>query len=720
MVTAEEKRLAAIKKQQRKVNKLLKEAEGLSGGRTPEQTRAMDRNRKRGERDEARAVFIPDPKDPAGRCELEQDVYAWLRWYLPDVFPEPFQKHHVEMIEAILAATTYAGDQAIAAPRGEGKTTIAECVTMFCIFKGVVSFSVLFAATAGDARNSLASIKQYIAESDRMADDYPEVCLPVREVTSSPNRAHSFLCKMAEDGEAIQASFQWSGDEVTMPAVPGSVCAGSIIATRGLDSAVRGLKKGSVRPQLALIDDPDTEDSARSEEQAKKLEMRIDRAIAGLAPKGQRMSRMMLTTLQNRTCVSAKFTDPKQKPSWNGKRFGFLSTPPDREDLWDEYVALRQSSMSAGDTFARKAHDMYLVNREAMDLGAIVANPFSFDSRDLADGSQLQVSALQRYYDFVADNGIDAALCELQNDPPEEVGPTESGISAHRVQTSSSGYDRKVIPPDCTVITQGIDVRKVALHWVVRAWRPDATGFVIDYGVTEVHGTTVGLDEGVDLQIIKALRTRRQDMEDQPYATVDGEIMPIDLTLVDAGWKTEAIYAACREFGQLDWKPSMGFGKSAGCVRASFRDSARNTDDHKAGDGWYLTRRPGKVWLVGMDSDRWKGWEHARWMTPGDKPGSLSIFGSGDKAPAGRMNADQKAHHSYARHIVSEVEVEEPVKNILKRYWKAKTDNNHWLDASYASDVAANMKGIVLADMRVAVKQRNRMKMSDLQKNKRT
>jgi hypothetical protein len=96
-----------------------------------------------------------------------------------------------------------------------------------------------------------------------------------------------------------------------------------------------------------------------------------------------------------------------------------------------------------------------------------------------------------------------------------------------------------------------------------------------------------------------------------------------------------------------------------------------------------------------MDADRWKAWEHDRWMTPTDKPGTLFMWGQPSDVPD-RLGFDEKAHHSYARHIVSEVEVEEFGKGVLVRRWKAKRDQNHWLDASYMSDVAAGMKGITL------------------------
>src|SRR5690606_2005087 len=110
-----------------------------------------------------------------------------------------------------------------------------------------------------------------------------------------------------------------------------------------------------------------------------------------------------------------------------------------------------------------------------------------FDASQLPDGSQLEVSSLQRYYNEVARIGPEAVATEYDNDPPEETGPVESGITPHRIQRQLSGYPRLVVPASCTVITQGIDVRKVALHWVIRAWMPDGTGFTIGYGVHEIH-----------------------------------------------------------------------------------------------------------------------------------------------------------------------------------------------------------------------------------------
>ncbi|HUS38540.1 MAG TPA: terminase gpA endonuclease subunit [Pirellulales bacterium] len=667
--------------------------------------REKDAQRRRDESARNRLVIIPPCKNRARRNKLQRNDAKWLRWYFgthdscSDPFWYEFTEQQLAMISAIRNAIKYGGDQSLAASRGEGKTTIFERMLLKYTLSGVISFSVLFAATGQAAENSLETIKMAIEENDRLCDDYPEVCVPVRALENVPNRAHYQIVEGTWHTNAKRkfsghsSRFRWCGQEIVFPDVPGSPSRGAILATRGLDAAVRGLKKRGRRPDVAGIDDPDTEDTVRSEEQAGKLEQRIDRAIGGLGGQQKSIARVMLTTIQNRNCVSYRFTDPTDKPTWKGKRFRFLVRAPNRPDLWDDYVQMRHADLQTGDEFARGAHQFYLTNRATMDAGAVVANVNRFSSQTLPDGTQLEVSALQRYYNEIAKIGADAVASELDNDPPEEVGPVESGLTAHRIQTQTSGYARGIIPPGCTVITQGIDVRKVALHWVVRAWRPDATGYVIDYGVHEVYGTTYGNDEGVDVAIVRAIRGRMTETTDAGYCTVDGEIMPVGMTLVDAGWRTDAVYHACRELG-LGIMPAMGFGKSAGCAQPRFSSPVRSHRDRRPGDGWFRSKRPKGVWLICTDADRWKAWEHDRWMTPTDKPGALFMWGESDGGK--RMSHDQKSHHAYAHHVVSEIEVEEPVKGVLVRRWKAKSGNNHWLDASYMADVAANMKGIVL------------------------
>lgn len=296
------------KEKAKSLRKQLAMLDKLTGGASE---RERDVERKREQRAAAKEVVVPPCADRARRERLEADDIAWLMHYfgpecgLRDPFWYEFTTQQREMISAIRHAILFGGDQAIAASRGEGKTTIFERLLLKYTLQGVLSFSVLCAATGTLAADSLDTIKAAIEDNPLLLADYPEVCVPVRALENTPNRAGYQLVsgERHDTGEPYQmasSKFSWCGQEAVFPNVPGSPAAQAIIATRGLDSAIRGLKRKGRRPQLVGIDDPATEETVRSGDQAKKLEDRIDRALGGLGSQQRPVGRVMLTTLQNR------------------------------------------------------------------------------------------------------------------------------------------------------------------------------------------------------------------------------------------------------------------------------------------------------------------------------------------------------------------------------------------------------------------------------------
>jgi len=239
------------------------------------------------------------------------------------------------------------------------------------------------------------------------------------------------------------------------------------------------------------------------------------------------------------------------------------------------------------------------------------------------------------------------------------------------------------------------------LYWVLKAWDADATNYVLDYGFYETQGTTYGSDDGIELAIRQAVLGRMEQLKEQPCIKADGEIVDVDLTLIDSGWQSNTIYKACAEVG-LGIYPAKGHGKSQGCAITNFHDLWKRTPDRRPGDGWFMSKLDPGYWLVNCDTDRWKAFEHARWMTADAKPGSAYLFG--ELTDEERNNLKKitprqvRDHTSFAKHLTSEAEVEEVVRGTLKRVWRttAGRAQNHYLDASYLSDVAASMKGISL------------------------
>ena len=641
-----------------------------------------DADRKREKRKSERLVIIPKCADIARRRALEQDDEEWLYYYFhPDACPRNpftyrFVKQQRRIIETVGQAIRDGRDKSIAASRGEGKTTICERLAMKYIMQGnafpdiAIYFAVLLAATGGAASNSLDEMKDQIESNERLCLDYPEICVPVRALESTPQKAHTQIVSgyrhdTGEPFDEANSKFTWCGDEVIMPNVPGSPSALSIIATRGLDAAILGLKKKGRRPDLILIDDPDTLETARSQHLADKLESNIEGALGQLGGQTRRAARVMITTVRSRISASYKYTDRKLKPYFRGERFAFLEQKPTNLDRWEEYVMLAQQDQLDETT---KAHDLYLAHFDEMNAGARVANANRF--------TKTEATALEYYYAEMARMGEQFVLTELDNNPAEETGFIESGISKHRIQKQISGYARKLIPPGFTVLTHTIDVRKIALHWVVRAWRLDGTGTTIDYGIHSLIGTERGKEEGVEAAVYNAIIGRMIEFDETDYtiAGTDGEMIPRSKTisLVDAGWQTQVVYQACRDARRRTRQavlPIMGLGKSCGCVRTSYRELYKSSDRVKNYDGYRFVKREGGLWLVESNADYWKAWEHDRWMTGDGRVGQMTLYGEHDDylASIGQLTVDQKKHFNYATHIVNEREVEKPYRGGMRR-----------------------------------------------------
>ncbi len=656
-----------------------------------EQTDSGERSRAQVAQREKRAadkdVVVPPCADRERRERLEQSDEDWLLWYFApesetrDPFTYAFTAQQKEMIAAIRGAIVDGEDQSLAATRGEGKTTYFERLLLKYTLQGRINFAVLFAATGGSAEDSLEAIKTELETNERLCEDYPEVCVPVRALENTPNRAHyqTVSGTRHDNGETFErqpSKFSWCGQEIYLPNVPGSPSAGAIVATRGLDAAVRGLKKRGRRPQVVGIDDPDTEDSARSEEQAKKLEQRIDRAIAGLGSQKRRVARVMLTTLQSRISASYRYTDPQQKPSWRGRRFRFLVQRPTHEQLWDEYVSILQDDWRAG---THKAMAFYAERRQQMDAGAVVANPNRKDTAHL--------SALQFYFDQVARIGKEAVATEYDNDPPAD--PIAEGtvvLTPNRVQNAWSGYGQAIVPEDTHCLTCGADVGLKGLYYVVMSSTREGISRIIQYAFHEFRTEGIKAAEA-ETRILSGLLDWWQLINEEGFRDKSGHVWPIDCTLVDTGWKDESWQ---RQPVQL-FAAQVGSGVRASKGKVPFR-VPQASKGIILGDNWYYTRTAeGPV--VEMNSDHWKLKVHEGFMLEADEPGSLTVY----TPPEIDGRIDRLKHISYSNHITAErweTRQKPGFSGPRTGWWKIPGKQNHWFDATYQALVARSFAGV--------------------------
>jgi phage terminase large subunit GpA-like protein len=277
-----------------------------------------------------------------------------------------------------------------------------------------------------------------------------------------------------------------------------------------------------------------------------------------------------------------------------------------------------------------------------MDAGVVVTNPYRFKATALPDGSQVQVSTIQFCYDEIARTSREAFSAEYQSEVVEEQIDQEAFISSAHIQKRVSGFAKYVVPDACKILTQGIDIGKQRLNCVVRAWRPDGTGFTIEYDALATSGTVYGSDEGVDEAIERALHERKEFVDQQPYKTPDGKPVGIQLTLIDAKYRSESVFQFCRQAGPR-WMSAMGCGDTESRVSKSFNAPIRSTTDKRPGNRWYRSRRQHGLWLVMLDSNYWIQWEHDHWMRPSHRRSDNRIHGgqAGDKSPGWPLRTDE-------------------------------------------------------------------------------
>jgi hypothetical protein len=637
---------------------------------------SKDVQRKRDKRTAAAEVSIPPVVDPERRRACLADPVLFLRTYNgtgEEGFTTPFAKHHLAMIDAIHQRAMTGGDKAVAAPRGDGKSTVAVWMLIYVILAGHCRSAVIIAATRKHAQKLFKRLKKAFLFNDLLAGDFPEISACVRDLDGAPQRA----AKQHVDGEKTQ--IVWTQDDVAFPHAPKpydeAIKYGGIrLAYFGLDSAIRG-----GRFEFALIDDPETREVANSDEQHLNIEAMIDSDVAGLAFPDSTISRVILTTVQNRRCYSYRVTNAKIKPAFAGECFGVLESWPTNRELWDEYIFKRQTGQEKGDKDGREAMQFYLDNREAMQAGAVVSNPYRFNRK-----SETEVDALQAFFNRVADWKLPRVLAELQNDPEEDIQEMSLALTAGKVQTRISGLMQHELPrADNLIITCGLDIGNTWSHWVKVAWFGNATGVIVDYGVAENPGAKAGMSQAIlDATLLPSLHQWRTDIlsQNQP-----------DFCLIDSGSGThsEIVYEFVRQVGGVPFEASKGWDKNR--FKIGVDSDSRRCYYECAAE--FIDKS--KVWLYHVNTEFWKQWLQERFITPTFdeamqfNDGSLSLYACPN---------NPKQHLSISKHIVAEERVQKFIeggKGLVTK-WVQKSSTNHYLDALALSCAAAGVMGVRL------------------------
>ncbi len=661
----------------------------------------------------------------AGRKEAcRRNFRLFCETYFPQTFHLAWSPDHLKVIARIEQAVLDGGLFAMAMPRGSGKTSLCEIACLWALLYGHRDFVALIGSDEEHASQMLESIKAELENSEALLHDFPEACFPIHCLDGIHQRAAGQLF------EGSQTHIGWTAHEIVLPTVPGSLPSGGIIRVAGITGRIRGMKYKrpdgrSVRPSLVLIDDPQTDESARSPSQCTTRERILAGAILGLAGPGRKIAGLMTLTVVRPDDLADRLLDRDKHPQWQGQRTKMVYSFPTREQLWAEYARLRAEGLRADEGITR-ATEFYGQRRAEMDEGAEVAWPDRFNHDEL---SAIQHAMNLRLQDEAA------FWAEYQNEPlPESTALDEDLLTAEQIIAKLSGHQRAEVPIGSLLLTMFIDVQAKALFWLIVAWEEDFTGNVIDYGtepdqkdphayftLRDIRRTLAAAapHAGLEGAVYAGLERLTDSMLGREWKRDDGAMVRIDRCLIDANWgqSSDVVYQFCRQSRYANLvMPSHG--RYVGASSIPFSEYKRKRGD-RVGLNWRIPVITGKraVRHVVFDTNYWKSFVHARLAVPMGDPGCLALFGR----TGGSSNRTAANHQLLAEHLTSEYRVKTQGRGRTVDEWKLRVDglDNHWLDCLVGCAVGASMHGAVLYGTDVQPVPRRRIRLSELQGGRR-
>lgn len=629
---------------------------------------------------ESNVVEVPGYVESPDRIAATASFKRFIQTYIAHRFISPFSADHLKALERMEIAIRTGGQFAQSAPRGDGKTERTIAAVLWALLCGHRRYIVVVGADLQAAKGILAEIEQELADNDLFARDWPEVCLPIRLAFDRPNRSKYLMFDAG-----LPCRLECKTSKLVLPCHPSAPqgIGGSVVEARGLTAGLRGMRHTTadgltLRPDLAIIDDPQTDESADSVDQCDTREGLITSAVLGMAGPRSKIAAICNATVIRRNDLADRLLDQKKHPEWRGVRFKFLYEWPKRRDLWDLYMEMRREGHRNGDNGA-KAAEFYLANRAEMDAGARV----SWEHR-YRDGEH---SAIQCAFNIIADRGEASFMSEYQNEPVED----RNGIwrlTSEKVMANTNGLARGVVPADANTLTLGVDVNIThGINWVVTAWTSEAVGAVIDYGRfpngdsplwseksghTEEQAIFGGITAVLDDVLFNRQYTR-EGTKERVWMSAAG---------VDCGYKLETVFSAVKaargKYGAVQLFPIRGVGGKGYWPRQAVRK----------GDGWHVAPYGTSLTkTLFHNSDLWRErTQRAYLLPPGCPGGSLGLWGS---KPA--------AHEAYAREICSEriVDILHSDRLALVYVWFHEPGiPNDKLDATTYATVAAGFAGI--------------------------
>ncbi len=651
------------------------------------------------EQSKATAEIGPLPKvvNPRRKKACEKNLLKFLIKYFPNSTGlKPFSEDHKEMIARLQHCILKGGKMIKAVFRGYAKTTIGENACIWAACYGHREFLVLIGADKDACKANLESIKAEFETNELLYEDFPEICHPIVSMEGRNQRAAT----QTLDGELTRIG--WTADEIVLPTVAGAKSSSVCIKPQSLMACSRGMKHKhsdgrQVRPDFVFVDDPQTDESARTPGQVQKRDEKLKRTVLKLAGHNKQLAVYIAATIIEKDDLVHRLLDPQQNHQFQGSRSKMVLAWSDvHETMWlDEYASIRKDYDRdlPGDKERAEleATKFYRKNRKKMDSGCEVTWKYCFDEA-------CEISAIQHAYNALIDDGPDVFAAEYQNEPPERLSASVL-IETENVLDKAIGPKRGIVPSWASHVVAFIDIQQTMLWYVVAAFSDEFDGCIVQYGTTPEQGriyytksdskktfASTWPDDPLETQIWNALDLTTRQLLGRKWKREDGADMDIEMCLIDEGFKTPTIYEFCKR-SEYASRIMPAKGDAIGAKKKPFEDYQKRKGE-TLGEHWRRVKVVnGSTRHVIHNPNHWKTFVWNRILSPVGSSGSMLIY-----------KDSSNRHAMYADHIAKS-EVPNPVTangRTVDEWEETRLCDNDLFDCTTGVCIAASMMGCKL------------------------
>lgn len=625
---------------------------------------------------------VGKPAHPRRMSRCRNDPAAFLRAYFPAEYCKPFGPDQLADIRAIADVIRDGGRYLTAAPRGDGKTSRMTRMALWALLYGFRRFVVIVAAEQGQAADISQTLLKEFLDNDLIAEDWPDIAGPLRKTDGAALAAKGITDGVGGPPLGMEIR-QGKRSLLRLPYYADTQTGGGVIRSVGLTGNLRGMFVRSPgagastwRPDLLLIDDPQTDESAASPSQTDTRERLVTRTIAGLAGPRKKIAMAAAVTVVATGDLSTRLLDRNNHPEWYGAIHPLVkSWPAAQATLWKEYADLWKHSRKTATAFYRE-------HRKDMDAGAAVAWQHRY-----RDG---EVSAVQNAENLLLEYGEAGFAAEFQNAPI--VIETSGDLpTAEQLQKRANGIPLGTVPAWATHLTAFVDCgTESGLHWAVCAWAQGFTGAAVAWGRHDVDMTG---GRSTEAALTAALAALLPTIAGRDWPSDNGPALRVARCFVDSGseWAT-TVYNACRGSplsGVLT--PSKGEGVKAGRPMAGTQQPRPGA---AVGEQWIVApvqAGRAQVRLARYNTNHWKDRTVDRLQADAGAPGALTFNGPADGRHLGPL----------VDHLTSETRrlIEDRTAHSVGNEWEMRPArrDNHWFDCLVGCAVAASALGIKAA-----------------------